>query len=157
SINNSTAAKARLLFQKEEKYRIEFKNLEIISDGKTLWNYNKRSNKVIINDVKKGSGTFSLKAMIIDFPAESKVESLGKETAGPVRCDVLRLTALKQGSIKMLKIWADESGLPRKIEMTDPSNNVMTFELSNIKVDQPISGSRFKFEAPKGSEVIDLR
>ena len=53
-LSNSPTAKinfdGKFLFKKENQLRLELKNLIIVSDGKTNWNYNKKQNKVIITN-----------------------------------------------------------------------------------------------------------
>jgi outer membrane lipoprotein-sorting protein len=36
-----------IYYKKQNKFRIELKNMSIISDGSTIWNYNKKDNKVV--------------------------------------------------------------------------------------------------------------
>ena len=154
-----SSAKGRLYFEKENKYRIEFRNLEFVSDGKTLWSYNNKNNKVVINDVNNNdASSFSLKALVYDYPANSSVESLAPEVLNGTRCFVTLLKS-KGGrqNFKSVKIWSDEAGIIRKAEITDTSGAVYAFELSNIKVNPSLKANMFSFETPKGSEVIDLR
>ncbi|MGE5353804.1 MAG: outer membrane lipoprotein chaperone LolA [Acidobacteriota bacterium] len=154
-----SSAKGRLYFQKDNKYKIEFRNLEFISDGKTIWSYNKKNKKVIINDVNSNdASSFSLKQLLFDYPSNSQVESLPQETVNGTRCDVIRLTSKGgRGNFKSVRIWSDENSMVRKAEITDKSGAVYAFELSNIKVNPTLNSGMFTFETPKGSEVIDLR
>lgn len=154
-----STSKGRLYYQKENKYRIEFRNLEFVSDGSTVWSYNKKNKKVIINDLNKSDATaFSLKSFLYDYPSESTVESLPKEDVNGTRCDVIRFNS-KGGkqAFKSVKIWSDPNSIIRKAEITDKSGAVYSFELSNVKVNPPLHSGMFTFETPKGSEVIDLR
>lgn len=151
--------KGHLLYQKDDKYRIEFKNQQLISNGSTFWNYNKRSNKVVINDLKNEKSAFSFKKIIQDYPAKSKVESLGQETVNGTKCNLIRLSPLKNSyeNFKSIRIWSDNDNLIRKIELIDNSGLTNVFNLSNIKLNTNIPGHMFSFEPPKGSEIVDLR
>ncbi|MCU7514223.1 MAG: outer membrane lipoprotein carrier protein LolA [Ignavibacteria bacterium] len=154
-----SSAKGRLYFQKDNKYRIEFRGLEFISDGSTVWSYNKKNKKVIINDVNSSdASSFSLRQLLFDYPANSSVESLPSEMVSGTRCEVIRLNSKGgRGNFKSVRIWADNSSMVRKAEVTDKSGAVYAFELSNIKVNPQLNSGMFTFETPKGSEVIDLR
>ena len=46
--NGKVNIEGKFFFKKENKLRLELKNLIIVSDGKTNWNYNKRQKKVIM-------------------------------------------------------------------------------------------------------------
>lgn len=154
-----STATGKLYFQKDDKYRIEFRNLEFISDGNTVWSYNKKNKKVIINDVNNNdASSFSLKALLFDYPSNSTVEQLPSEAVNGTKCDVIRLNS-KGGrqNFKSVKIWSDEMSIIRKAEITDKSGAVYAFELSNVKVNPSLNSGMFSFETPKGSEVIDLR
>ena len=47
--NGKINLEGKIFFKKENNLRLELKNLIIVSDGKTNWNYNKRLKKVIIS------------------------------------------------------------------------------------------------------------
>ena len=48
--NGKVNLEGKLFFKKENNLRLELKNLNIVSDGKTNWNYNKGQKKVIISN-----------------------------------------------------------------------------------------------------------
>ncbi|HEX2866220.1 MAG TPA: outer membrane lipoprotein chaperone LolA [Ignavibacteriales bacterium] len=154
-----STTKGKLYFRKDNKYRIEFRNLEFVSDGTTVWSYNKKNKKVVITDVNSSdASSFSLKQLLYDYPSQSTIEQLPKEEVNGIRCDVIRLNS-KGGrqNFKSVKIWSDPNSIIRKAEVTDKSGAVYSFELSNIKVNPQLNSGMFTFETPKGSEVIDLR
>lgn len=154
-----STAKGKLCFQKENKYRIEFRSLEFVSDGNTVWSYNKKNKKVIINDVNNNdASSFSLKSLLFDYPSASTVEALPSEMVSGTKCNVLRLNSKgTRQNFKSVKIWSDDNSIIRKAEVTDKSGAVYAFELSNVRVNPQLDSGMFSFETPKGSEVIDLR
>ncbi|MCX6152126.1 MAG: outer membrane lipoprotein chaperone LolA [Ignavibacteriales bacterium] len=148
----------KFFFEKENKYRIELKNSEIISDGKTIWNYNKAAKKVILGNAEDNSSSFSLKNIVYEYPSQSNVEYVGKETMDGKSCEVIRLTPKeRKKSFEAIKIWVDDSNLIKKVEISDNNGATLEFELSNIKLNQKISNDKFNFSPTKGIEVIDLR
>ncbi|MGE5496718.1 MAG: LolA family protein, partial [Syntrophothermus sp.] len=154
----SISTKGQIFFQKENKYRIEFKNQQIITDGSTIWNYNKKSNKVVVNELKNEKSVFSFKYLIEEIPSGSKVEAAGQETISGVRCSVIKIIPGQDSqSIKYIKVWADGSSLIRKIELTDESGLINIFEFFDIKVNSDLPSQKFTFEPPKGSDIVDLR
>ncbi|MEI7811628.1 MAG: outer membrane lipoprotein carrier protein LolA [Ignavibacteria bacterium] len=156
--NKSLVSKGKLYYQKENKYRIEFKNIELISDGITIWNFNKHTNKVVINSLTNDPNSFSLKNIIIDLPVRSKVESLEADTIAGQKCYVTLLTSLKgEQSFRSVKIWSDNKDLIRRIEMADHNGFINIFELSGLKINQKIPAGKFNLEIPEGTETVDLR
>ncbi|MGE5680018.1 MAG: outer membrane lipoprotein chaperone LolA [Bacillota bacterium] len=156
--HNNFSTKGKIYYQKDDKYRIELRNQEIISDGTTFWNFNKKTNKVVINDLKNEKSAFSFKNLIQDYPSRSNVESAGRETFDGENLDVTKLTPKKKGeNYSLIKIWSDQNSLVRRVEITDKAGLVNSFEFSNIRLNSAIPLSKFSFEPPKGSEVVDLR
>jgi outer membrane lipoprotein carrier protein len=150
--------KGKFLFEKENKYRIELKNSEIITDGKTVWNYNKKTKKVIISDTENDQAVFSVKNIVYDYPAQSKINYVGKELVGGDSCNVIQLDPVdKEKKFESAKIWIGGNNLIRKFEIKNPDNSILIFELSNIKINQKTPKDKFKFDPPQGTEIIDLR
>jgi chaperone LolA len=148
----------KIYFQKENKYRIEFKNMEIISDGATIWNYNKKAKKVIINSADDESNNLSLKNLIIDYPNQSAASLLGNEKINGQECTVVSLKPKnKESSFETMKIWSSTDGMVCKAEIIDNNKASLIFELSSIDTDRKISSDKFVFKKPAGIEVIDLR
>lgn len=148
----------KIYFQKENKYRIEFKNMEIISDGTTIWNYNKKAKKVVINNADDESNSFSLKNLIIDYPNQSTASLLGNEKINGQEFAVINLKPKnKESNFEAIKIWSSTDGMVRKAEIVDNNRASLIFELSSIDTDRKISPDKFVFKKPAGTEVIDLR
>jgi outer membrane lipoprotein-sorting protein len=149
--------RGKVYYQKEEKYRIELKNMTIVSDGKTMWSYNKKQNKVVVSQPEESSKQFSLKKLLIEDPKNQKVEALKNEHVGGEYCSVIKILPQKKGAgFEYMKIWANDQSLPRRIEVSQ-GGIPMSFELSNYKLNQNLSGSKFTFTAPKGCNIVDIR
>jgi len=73
--NGKSKLAGMLFIKKENKLRIDTKNLIIISDGTTSWSYNKKENKVIISNYDENDpGVFSINELVYDLPGESDIE-----------------------------------------------------------------------------------
>jgi chaperone LolA len=150
--------KGKFLFEKENKYRIELKNSQIITDGKTVWNYNKKAKKVIVGDAESDQSVFSVKNVVFDYPSQSKISYVGKELIDGDSCNVIQLDPVdKDKKFESAKLWIDSNNLIKKFEIKNPDNSIMVFELSDIKINQKISKDKFIFNPPQGTEIIDLR
>jgi outer membrane lipoprotein carrier protein len=150
--------KGKFLFEKENKYRIELKNSEIITDGNTIWNYNKKVKKVIISSAENDQEIFSVKSIIYDYPAQSKIIYVGKEQVNGDSCNVIQLNPVgKEVKFESAILWIGVNNLIKKFEVKSPDKSDIIFELSNIKINQKISNDKFVFNPPQGTEIIDLR
>ncbi len=152
--NGKVNLSGKFFYDKDNKMRLEFKNLLIVTDGKTSWSYNKRENKVIISSYNPNDPSyFSLRQIIDVYPSKCNVTS--EEDNGK---DVLVLTPNKPGlNFSKAKIWIDSENLISKVLLTEQSGLPVQVDFSNYKVNVKLSRSTFTFTPPKGSKVIDLR
>lgn len=154
----SSSLKGNFFYKKDNKFRIEFKNSVLISDGSTLWNFNKKENKVYINNLENEYSFFSLKNIILVYPEKSNVRFLGNESLNGMSYKVVQITP-KDGSsnFETIKIWFNDTNFIGKVELIDSEGSKHQFELAGVKINQKIPAGMFDFTPPEGSEVIDLR
>jgi outer membrane lipoprotein-sorting protein len=143
----------KLYLKKENKLRIELKNNTIISDGETFWNYNKKENKVIINNYDAEEPTeLSLNNFIQVYPAKCNVTP-GEEgnyktlTLEPQTADL---------NFDRAKLYINSDNLVEKV-LIDSNSGESTITLSGYKLNQDIPDSEFTYSPAKGIKVIDLR
>ena len=143
----------KLSFKKENKFYLGLKNNLIVSDGSSIWNYNKRENKVIINSVDESAPTFfSFNTFVYDYPSKCNITS---EQNG----EVLVFTP-KPGSdlnFNKAKLWVSKENLLSKIVLEGSPSGEIEVVFSNYKLNQNLKNSIFTFIPPEGSTVIDLR
>ncbi len=140
-------------FAKNNKIRLELKHSIIVSNGVTNWSYNKSENKVIITNYdKENPPLFSVDNLINTYPAMCQVSSEllnGK--------NVLVLTA-KNLSLKFssIKIWLNGDDLIDKL-LINSSGKTIEMTFTDYRINQKLNESKFSFNPPKGSSVVDLR
>jgi outer membrane lipoprotein carrier protein len=143
----------KLFLKKENKLRIELKNNTIITDGETFWNYNKKENKVIINNYDESEPSeLSLNSFINNYPAKSNVSS-GEEGNLNTLTFIPKTSDLNFNSAKL---YINKDNLVEKVVVKSTSGN-STISLSGYKLNEDIPDSEFIFSPPKGMKVIDLR
>lgn len=149
--NGKTNLAGKFFFKQPNNLRIELKNLFIISDGVTVWNYNKRQKQVIISNYDENDQSMiSFRRLIFDYPKKCEVtEKSGNE--------ILLVPKENELNFKSAVLNLNDENLLRKITITDNNNTIITFEFSNYKLNQKIPKSRFNFLAPEGTKTIDLR
>jgi len=155
SINGKTSVNGKIYYSKGNKLRLELKNSTIISDGTTLWNYNKTQNKVVINNASgSDQSSFTIEKFLYDYPSKCVV-SLEKEN----NLNVLVLIPKNDAKMnfKTTKISVTPDYLIIQVYIENLSGSVTNFQFSDYKLNQNLPDSRFSFSPPEGTNVIDLR
>lgn len=144
----------KIIFKKENKYRVENKNQIVGSDGISAWNYNSIQKKYIItNNDAESNSIYSINYLVYQLPNECL---LSARTEGNLK--VLELTPKSTNlQFKKIELWINSDNLIQKIVLSDLNNSTNEISLSNYKLNQKISDSLFSFNPPEGTKVIDLR
>ena len=143
-----------LLYKNGNKLRIDTKNLLIISDGSTSWNFNKREDKVIISNYDENStGLLSVKELVYVFPKGCDISST---VSGDQRVLILIPNSYSV-NFDEAQIWLTDDDLISKVKVTDTSMGTTEINFKNYRLNQDLSSSKFSFTPPKGSKIIDLR
>ena len=154
SSNGRANLSGKFFYKKKNNLRLELKNLVIMSDGETSWNYNKKENKVIISSYDENDPSIlSLTKIINEYPQRCTVD-LQKDNGK----NILVLTPKSTGiNFKSVKIWIGPEDLIQKMEVLDLNNTAIQISFSNYQLNKKLPNSFFTFTPPKGSKVIDLR
>lgn len=144
----------KIIFKKENKYRVENKNQIVGSDGISAWNYNSAQKKYIITNYDGESNSiYSINYLVYQLPNECL---LSARTEGNLK--VLELAPKSTNlQFKKIELWINSDNLIQKIILSDLNNSTNEISLSNYKLNQKISDSLFSFNPPEGTKVIDLR
>lgn len=157
NVNQSTEGKTsltgKILFKKQNNFRIEFGNSVIVSDGTTSWNFNKKENKVIITDYEEDGSIFSINFLVYQFPSQCTLKG-GQE--GNLRTLILTPKS-RTTNLGEVTLWINNENLIEKIRTNDPVSGIVEISFSNIKTNQNLPDSNFQFNPPQGSRIIDLR
>jgi outer membrane lipoprotein carrier protein len=150
-VNNKTTLTGKLFWQKGNKIRIELKNSTIISDGKSIWNYNKPKKQVIINNAGSTNPSyFNIDNFIYDYPEKCDVTLEEK--------DLLLVPKKESGlDFQRARIHATAENLISSLQVENLAGTRMVIELSNYQLNKNIPDSKFSFSTPEGVKVIDLR
>ncbi|MCX7875198.1 MAG: outer membrane lipoprotein carrier protein LolA [Melioribacteraceae bacterium] len=139
-------------YKKKNKFLVEISNNTISSNGNTVWNYDKRFKRVVISNFSDDPTSFSLEKFIFAYPPLCKAEILKEEG------DVLLLTPKDNDlQFKQVKIWKTSDNLISKMELVDIGDLKYSFSFSDIKINQDLQDSKFEFQIPQGTQIIDLR
>lgn len=154
SINTEKAITGKLFFKNPESYRIDLPMQLIISNGKTLWNYNKKQNKLIIDNYQKtNDNIFSINYLLFDVPAKSNVSSAMDNKFKKIIL-IPKDIALPY---QRIEITLNENNLISKILAIDNTDITYQISFENYKLNQKFQTEFFEFSATEGIKVIDLR
>ncbi len=152
--NNKISLKGKFFFNKENHYRIELQNNTIITDGTTIWNYDKKRNRIVVSNMDNDPLAFSLKEYIFNYPAVCKITE-EKTIEGKV---IITLKPQKENlNFKEVKLWLTNNFLVNKIEVKDYNGSSFAFKFNNIKIDNNINPGLFKPNKNSDAKIIDLR
>jgi chaperone LolA len=152
------SVKGTLLFKKPNKYRIETEERTIVTDGKTSWSWNPRNRQVVIDNYKEETHSLSPEQLLLSYPKDYYSTLIGEEKLAGQSVYVLKLTPKEDNAFATaMKIWVSKEWYIRKVEITDINGAVTTYIIDKISVDQNLSDSKFTYQPPEKSEIIDLR
>lgn len=155
--SNPAKVTGKFYYKRKNKFIVELKNETIVSDGNTIWNLNKKFNRVVISYFSDDPTSFSLERFVFDYPRLCKVGLIKDEHAAPGE-GILELTPKDQDmEFKSVKIRINKEGLISSLEIIDRGDIKYNFQFSNFKLNLDMPDSKFTYNPPKGIQIIDLR
>lgn len=153
----SESSSGTIYVKGDNMYRIETSGKVVVTDGKTSWSYSPKKKQVVIDNFKEDKYTFSPNKFLFDYPKEFYSELEGEANLKGFDCYVLKLTPRSKGTVKSAKIWIDKNDyVIRKITINDNGGS-NTYTLSKITFNPGVASSKFSFDPPGGTDIIDLR
>jgi chaperone LolA len=149
----------KMYFKNPNKYRIESKDEEIVSDGKLVWVYSKENQQVIINLAGKSKNVFQPNQIFSNFKNDYHIKLIVIEKIDEVSCYKLELLPKKESaSIRQMQLWVDKNNfLAKKMVYSDESDNQTILLFRNFKKNSGLRDSKFVYKIPSGIEVVDMR
>lgn len=150
------AAQGRLIVS-GNKYHITQGDNEIISNGTTLWNYDKSANEVNVSTPSSASGSINPDKLLTgSFSAADFNYKLVSQAGGQYQ--ILLTPADARKNFKQINLYVSKAeNMITKASVLDKSGNTTFFQLSNIKTNVAVAAAQFEFNkaAHPGVEVID--
>ena len=157
---SENVTEGKIYIKNGTEYRLETEEHTVVTDGKSVWSYSPRTNKVIIDKVKEGDASLLPRDMLFTYPKSYYSNLIDEEKIGKDSFFVLKMTPKEdiQGYIKSMKIWVNKKTfLIYKIEYDDLNDNTSSFEIVKMDIESKIPDTYFEFKAPPESETIDMR
>ena len=152
--------KINFMLKMPDMYKIEDKNRSklTVSDGKTIWIYDKKEKEVIKMKVLENSEKpeFDFSPILKDLEnKESDLKLLTGEKVSDKSCYVIEVMPKDKTYFVKKKLWIDEkSGLPLKIEIIYGEFN-STIEYSNLTINAGVNTNEFVFTPPEGTKIVE--
>jgi outer membrane lipoprotein-sorting protein len=137
-------------------FRIENRDQQIITDGKTLWTISHVNEQVIIDHAENSTSDNPflyryLRDMIKVYEAKLVSEDANQY--------YLQLTARSEDEFQReVQLYIDKkTDLLKKAVQVDINGNTVTYELTNVNLGVELDNSVFQANYPASYEVIDMR
>lgn len=147
------------------KYRILFDDMDLLTDGKTVWTILKDAEEVQINLVPEEGdmADFSNPTEITTaWEKGFKYSYKGEEVIGGTKVDYIELypETPDEKDYHTIKLYIDQSSsLIKKFIIKGKNGTDVIYTISSIKLNENIPAETFSFDKSKykGFEIIDLR
>ncbi len=149
----------RFFMRKGNHYRIEGEEQTIVTDGSTVWTYSSVNKQVLIDRYKDDNNVIEPQRLLVNAEREYEVTLIAGDNAAEEHISQLKLIPNSDTSrFKWVKLWIDRNDwLLKKAQLQDLADNITTYTISNIRLNKGLPDSLFRFDPPRGTEVIDLR
>jgi len=150
--------KGKLLMSGDEKFRIETEDQILISNGETLWTYNKPANRVLVDRLAETDEALLPRQLLLRYTEGYMVQKLPDESVYGKSCKVL-LFMNKEGESYYTRwqVWIDpETHFPAKLMQEDLNGNQNIYFLKSVKAGIALDPHLFQFAIPEDAEVIEM-
>ncbi len=151
-----------IMYSKGSSFNVSMGDNEIICDGSTLWNYNKKMKEVQINEYDEEETTISpQKLFSSSFKKDYNYSYAGMRVMNQKTYKVVRLIPKdKSGQFTKVELLIrPTTGLVYRGYLTDSGKNLYVYTVKSIDLNQNLPASKFTFDqdAHPGVQVLDLR
>jgi outer membrane lipoprotein-sorting protein len=143
----------------DDRFRVDLGTTLWVSDGATLWQYDKALSQVIITALSNNGNAMIPSRIVADYCSKYPLKA-SKNKAG---YDVLEWKAdsasgVKATGVSYVRITAlGARAAVRELFIIDSNGNETTYAFGKTVWNGAVPKNSFAFEAPKGARVIDKR
>ena len=147
---------------KGNKYYVTMSGMEIFSDGRTTWNYDKSANEVTIDNVNNSAGAMTPQKLFTNFyDRDFLYKYNGEKKAGTKTLQEIELTPVDK-SRPFHKVYVMVDKATRTINSArflEKTGSRYSYSITSLKPNVAVTDARFVFDQKKypGVEVVDLR
>ena len=152
NFNISQSLSGTFYYKSGNKFLIDLNNIKIVSNGNTIWNYDDRQKRTVINNLSDNSDIISLEKIVFDYPELCEV-SIYKEDPNKI----IFVPRSNELNFERAIISLNKDKLLSRIKIIDISNAEIIFEFANYKINKNLPDEFFEFNIPEDTKVIDFR
>lgn len=156
-IMKSEDIRGSLVLKRGNKYILELSGRTIVSNGKTVWNYNTTEKKVVISDFRDNPDNISPERIFMNFPRGYKPSLTVEKNTNDL---LLSLTPAKSrdqiSDMQRVGMKLSKDLKLKNIAIFDGST-LHEWDITSIIPDAGVPDSAFEWKVPQGVQVIDLR
>ncbi len=150
--NISRSLSGTFYYKSGNKFLIDLNGIKIISNGNTIWNYDEKQKRTVVNNLSDDTDMFFLENIIFDYPSLCEV-SIDEEDPK----NIIFIPRSNELNFGRAIITLNKDKLLSRIRIVDISRTEIIFEFSNYKLNTNLSDDFFEFKIPGDSKVIDFR
>ena len=156
------STKKGTVIMKGNKYKVAMDGMEIYSDGKTVWNYDKSANEVTINSVDASGTAMTPQKLLTNFYDKDfyyKYNGVKKLDAKQVQ-EIELTPADKTRPFHKVYLMVDKSASSiYTAKFLEKSGGRYSYTINSLKGNAAVADKDFAFDKSKhpGVEVVDLR
>ena len=156
------SSKKGTVIMKGNKYKVSMDGLLIISDGKTVWNYDKSSNEVTVNNVDASGNAMTPQKLLTNFYDQDFFYKYnGEKKEGGKSVQEIELTPTdKTRPFHKVYLLVDKNGKSLySARFLEKSGGRYSYTINSLKGSVTVTDKDFSFDKAKypGVEVVDLR
>jgi outer membrane lipoprotein carrier protein len=156
------ATKKGTVNMRGNKYHVTMSGMEIFSDGRTSWSFDKSSNEVTVNGVDGSSGAMTPQKLFTNFYDKDFLYKLNgeKKQAGKTVQEIEMTPTDKTRPFHKVYVYVDKaSNSIASARFLEKTGNRYTYTVNALKPNASFSDADFVFDKKKypGVEVVDLR
>ncbi|MBD0287782.1 MAG: outer membrane lipoprotein carrier protein LolA [Bacteroidota bacterium] len=144
------------------KYRVSMPGLEIFSDGRTAWSYDKNANEVTIDNVNASGSAMTPQKLFTNFYDKDFLYKLnGEKTVAGKNIQEIEMTPTdKSRPFHKVYVWIDKMAKTiYSAKFLEKNGNRYSYTVNSLNPNASLSDASFVFDKNKfpGVEVVDLR
>ena len=156
------SSKKGTVTMKGNRYKVNLDGMEIYSDGKTTWNYDKSANEVTVDNVNAASNAMTPQKMFTNFYDKDFYYKLNgqKKEAGRTLQEIELTPVDKTRPYHKVYVWIDKAtNTIYSARFLEKAGGRYSYTITTIKPNSPVADTYFTFDKSKypGVEVVDLR
>jgi outer membrane lipoprotein-sorting protein len=156
------SSKKGTVTMKGNRYRVTMDGMEIFSDGKTTWNYDKSANEVTVDNVNTAASAMTPQKMFTNFYDKDFFYKLNgdKKVAGKTLQEIELTPTDKTRPYHKVYVLIDKStNTIYNAKFLEKSGGRYSYTVTALKPSATVADTYFIFDKSKypGVEVVDLR